>query len=262
MRVRLCGHRFSLWSLATLGFLAGSFSPAAGHGRVVLPSSEQAANLEESDQLTQFAEKALDAGDYVAAEDNIKKAIVLAPPSNAYQILTEALYAQGKDEEALRAYKQINRPEDGSPAVALRYAALLVRSGQWSQALAIYSRETPQFTERFGLNDHLMETNCHFTTSLPQPKELEAAINIGLGIVEFQFSSSPPASLNNRKALTDIGAALRIEPSSGLANYYYGQVLERSGHKAEAQSAYLKACESEESDVKLAAKKALIALTK
>ena len=104
-----------------------------------------------------------------------------------------------------------------------------------------------------------MLAHSHFSPDVPQLKELETAIHIGLGLTgdfrghywhQHYRSAGDPT-------LSDFHDALDTEPNSPLVNYDYGHGLWKMGRKAEAKAAFQKASDLDQDggDVKAQAQK-------
>jgi len=220
--------------------------------RPIILTPAQRANEHEKYRLDNAAAAALDAGQYAEAEDDAQQSMALGQDSGlAQEIFAAALDAEGKTQEALGAYQQMSDTGDVYPRTQLPYALLLLKTGHWAQAVAAYNKQLPYLAD-----GKLMNTNSHFSPTVPQPKELETAIHIGLGLTEDWRGYN--WTLHSREqTLTQFQQALAAEPNSSLANLYYGRALRRLGRKAEAQAAFTKATTTAQGDVKAAAEEAL-----
>jgi len=129
-------------------------------------------------QLDENALAALRAGQYASAEDNARQCIELGQDSGlAQEILASSLYAQGKSQAALQAYKEIADAGGKFPRNLIPYALLLLKSGQWAKAVTVYNQA------RNGVgDDSLPQLEGPFSIETPQPRELEAAIHIAQGL--------------------------------------------------------------------------------
>ena len=204
------------------------------------------AKMDEMARLTDTAAAALDAGRYAEAEDNARQATSLPLGAlRGQELLAAALDAQGKTQEALQAYKVMADTGGVFPRNMLPYALLLLKTGQWAQAVEAYNRQLPYLSD-------LMLANSHFSPDVPQLRELEAAIHIGLGMTgdfrghywhQHNGTAGDPT-------LSDFRAALALEPASPLANYYYASALRQLGRRDEAKVAYAKAAQLGGDDVK------------
>jgi len=210
------------------------------------------AKLREMYRLDQAAAAAMDAGQYAEAEDDARQSMSVGHDSGlAVEYLAAALDAQGKTQEALEVYQQMADVGEDEPRNLLPYALLSLKAGHWAQAVAAYNKQLP-----FLADGDLIHANSHFSPDVPQPKELETAIHIGLGLTEDWRRYN--WKLHSREqTLTQFQQAVALEPASPLANLYYGRALRRLGRKAEAQAAFAKAASTAQGDVKATAEEAL-----
>lgn len=80
-------------------------------------------------------------GDYVWAEASLRRHLELHPDATAvWQALSEALAAQGKQEQALEALNQALVHAPDNPAILNDQATLLARLGRRAEALTVYER--------------------------------------------------------------------------------------------------------------------------
>jgi tetratricopeptide (TPR) repeat protein len=214
------------------------------------------AKLAETSQLDQAATAAMNAGNYAEAETDARQSIQVGPDSGiAQNVLAAALDAQGKTQEALQAYKTNFDLGAVSPSDVLPYALLLLKSGQWAQAVEIYNRQLPYD----GGDGALVQDYSDFNPDVPRPMDMETAIHIGLGLELGWYEYHGTYQERTQQALAQFQKALTLEPDAPLANYYYGYGLRRMGHWKDAQVAFKKAAALDQGngDVKAAAEKAL-----
>lgn len=237
---------------------------------------ERQALIDQTRQIDRDALVALQAGQYALAEAEERQSIALRPGSGvSEEVLARALDAQGKEQEALQAYRAMVIVEKdgikGQTRVLLPYALLLLKSGQWGQALAVYNqavtslpsigphRETPIVQD-----GDVIRANSYFSPDVPEPAALAVAIHVARGLTyngECDFDRRP----QNIAAMAEYGKALQLAPDSPLANYYYSvgwQQLNTSerakmGSAQQAKAALQKAVLLGKGDVKKAALKAL-----
>lgn len=222
------------------------------HATPIILTPAELAALKEQNSLNEAATAALDAGQYAEAESDARQSMAIGQPAGiAHELLAQALDAQGKSQEALETYQQMADVGDVEPRNMLPYALLSLKAGHWAQAVAAYNKQLPYLSD-----GKLMNTNSHFSPDVSQPKELETAIHIGLGLTDDWRGYS--WTLHSREqTLAQFQQALALEPNSSLANLYYGRALRRLGRKAEAQAAFTKAASTAQGDVKAAAEEAL-----
>jgi tetratricopeptide (TPR) repeat protein len=207
------------------------------------------ARLQKVHTLNKAAEAALDAGRYAEAEAEARQSVSIRFGSSVGQeILASSLYAQGKTQEALQAYKVMADAGGDFSRNLLPYSFLLLKTGHWAEAVAAYNKQLPDMS-----GEDLIIANSHFSPTKPEPRELATAIHIGLGL------AYEPASWGGHsqeeKAMNEYQKALALEPDSPLANLYYARKLHRIGRKVEAQAYFEKASKFGSGDVKAAAEK-------
>jgi tetratricopeptide (TPR) repeat protein len=195
---------------------------------------------------------ALDAGKYTEAEIDARQSISMGSV-RGQELLAMALYAQGKNQEALLVYRQIASSGANAARNEWPYALLLLEAGQWSQAVSAYNTAL-----QLGGDVDLLRQEGIFSADVPQPEELSVVIHIGLGVTQVGVSSWG-GRLQNDKAMANFQQALTLAPNSSIANYYYGYGLWRVGRKIEAQAAFKKAAmlDGGDGNVKAAAEKAM-----
>jgi tetratricopeptide (TPR) repeat protein len=208
-------------------------------------------------RLDREAIDAMNAGQYAEAESDARQSVSIGVASGRGQdILAAALDAQGKTQEALLAYQAIFAEGDVSAANELPYALLLLKSGQWAQAVEVYNRQLPYNSVGDGA---LMQEYGDFTPYQPRPMAMEAAIHLGLGLELNWYEYHGTYQERIQQAQAHFQKALAVEPDAPLANYYVGYGLQRMGHWQEAQAAFKKAAALDQNngDVKAAAEAAL-----
>ncbi len=238
------------------------------HVRVPISPEAQEASAQ-SDLLSHDAAVDLHAGRYVQAETEARQAISLDLLNvEGLEVMAQALDAQGKQQEALQAYHTLVIDSKGhlggQPRNLLPYALLLLKSGQWEQAVAAYNQATALYPE-----SNPVRANSHFSPDVPDPTALAVMIHIARGQIYNEHTNRSGES-QNTEALAEYGKALQLAPNSDLANYYYGvgwqklSPAERAkvGSVQQAKAALRKAILLGKGDVKKAAEKALKDLNK
>lgn len=215
--------------------------------------------------LTDDARAALRTGDYPAAEDYAQQAIdTRIEVVSGQEIMVEALHGQGRDMEAMPFYQSLYAEGMTEPQYELPYALLLLKTGQWAKAVAVYNGTLPF------LNDgDLLRAQNNFSPASPRQKDLATAIHIGLGM-HYVSSSSWAGRLQSDDGLLNFRQAIALAPNNALAYYQYGLGLARYqydlGHaktsrkasvQAEAQKAFQKAAALDSGEIKAAALKEL-----
>jgi tetratricopeptide (TPR) repeat protein len=217
-----------------------------------LTPRQKAAHREVAD-LDREAAEAFDVGQYGEAEADTRKALSMGQDSGmGGQILAEALDAQGKTDEALAAYQMLVNQGCDDTGSLLRYSLLLLKTGHWAHAVAVYHRiRTPSGGGMWERSNGL------FSPDVPQPRQLATAIHISLGI-NYGWLYSWGGHAQTDKAMAEFHQALALTPNSAMAYLYYGDALWHVGHhRAQALAAYHKAATLGRGDVKAAAEKKL-----
>jgi len=214
------------------------------------------ARLNETWRLDQAAIVALDAGEYAETEADARQSISVGQDSGlAQELLASALNAQGKTQQALQAYKVMADEGDVFPRNQVPYALLLLKSGQWAQAVNAYNKTLPYLPE-----GDVAQANSHFSPNMPQPQELTVALHIAQGLTYIGDAGWGKRS-RREEAMNEFDQALRLAPASPLTNYYYGygwQHLDlksrtRVANTQRAKAAFQKAAALGGTDVKKAA---------
>jgi len=243
------------------------------HRRVPIPPQAYKASRD-SLRLAKTAAASLHAGHYAQAEAESRQALSIDPFDGvAQEVLAAALDAQGQEQEAFQLYHVIVVDQkDDQPRNLVPYALLLLKSGQWEQAVAVYNQALPHLGDKeltdLGYAD-LIQATRHFSPDVPQPVALAAALHIARGLTysgQCGWADAP----QNTEALAEFGKALQLAPYSPLANYYYGSGWQqlspaeraRIGSFQQAKAALQKAILLGKGDLKKAAQKALKDLNK
>ncbi len=219
---------------------------------------ERKANEAEKYRLGMAAGAALDAQNYEEAEADARQSIALGQDSGlAREFLAEALYAQGKTEEAFQAYKDLWDVGEENSDLLLPYSLMLLKSGHWAQAVTVFNKATI-FTgsSAIGGKEAFHSVYGHFSPSVPQPRQLAAAIHVAWGVADEQ-PSSPGRRPQDVKALQEYQQAIILQPNSPVAHLFYGHWMLKKHRLSEARAAFAKAAQFGPGDVKAAAEKAL-----
>ena len=217
------------------------------------PTHRQRAITQQAMQLDRAAASALHAGRPGEAEADVRQALAISQGTDGLgdELLAAALEAQGKDQEALLAYKRMVDARDDATRVLLPYALLLLHAGRWEQAVAAYEKALPLLAFGDGVR-----ANSHFRRDVPDPVGLETAIHIARGLT-YNAEGDWAHESQDEEALSEYSKALQLAPDSDLANYYYGYGLQHLGRTAQARAAFQKTIRMAHGGVKLAAVRAL-----
>ncbi len=230
----------------------------------ITPEDQAIAN--KTAQLVHDAAASLHAGFYAQAEKEARQALALDKDSAVgEEVLAAALDAEGKNQEAYQMYHVMVVDEQAQyTRVLLPYALLLLKSGQWAQAVTVYNQAIAQFSEK-----DLLRANSHFSADVPEPAALAVAIHIARGVT-YNAGSDWAGEGQHREMMAEFGKALQLAPDADLANYYYGfgwrnldpKERAKMGSMQEAKAALQKAILLGKANVKEAARKVLKDLNK
>jgi tetratricopeptide (TPR) repeat protein len=230
-----------------------------------------AAGLATTNALDQAAAEELHQGNYVQAEADARQSISISPSGVSEEVLASALDAQDKDKEALTQYQTVVEHYDLQPRNLLPYAQLLLKSGQWAEAVALYNQVLPHLPD---VGSHpeiptvhdgdVIRANSHFSPDVPEPAALATALHIARGMIYNATTGWAGDSLD-KEAMAECAKALQSAPDNALANYYYGvgwqnlSLTDRAkfGNAEQAKAALQKAVKIGNADVKQAAERAL-----
>lgn len=252
---------------AALAFcLSASPAVLAQPANPVQITPEQQAVMEKVATLTHDAAASLHAGRYSQAEKEARQALSLSKDSDVgEEVLAASLDAQEKNQEALHAYRVMVVDEGaGYTRVLLPYSLLLLKSGQWAQAVTVYNQALPLLAE-----GKIMRENSHFAPDVPEPAALEVALHIARGLT-YNAGDDWAGEGQHKEMMAEFGKALQLASDADLANYYYGygwrnlEPKERAqmGSMQQAKAALDKAVLSGKANVKDAAQKVLNDLNK
>ena len=234
---------------------------------------ERQAKIVEAEQLGRDAAADLHAGRYAQAEIKARQSSLLNSGDGVpAEVLAAALEAQGKDKEALQQYQAVVEHYDTQPRNLLPYAQLLLKSGQWAQAVAIYNQALPSLPD--GLGPHpespvvqdgdLMRANSCFSPDVPEPAALATALHLARGLV-YNAYCDWSGGAQDTEAMGEYTKALQVAPGNALANYLYGKGWQKLGPAdrakfgtaQQAKAALQKAVKIGNANVRTAAAKAL-----
>lgn len=153
---------------------------------------------------------------------------------------------------------------DRNPRNLLPYGLLLLKSGQWAQAVTVYNQAIAQFSDK-----DLLRANSHFSPDVPEPVALAVAIHIAQGLT-YNAGDDWAGKGQHKEMMAEFSRALQLAPDADLANYYYGygwrnlEPAERAkmGSMQQAKAALQKAILLGKANFKEAAQKVLNDLNK
>ena len=214
----------------------------------------------EAQQLAHDAAVNLHVGRYAQAEIEARQSLALNSGNGVpAEILAATLEAQGKDQEALEQYQKVVEHYDKQSRNLLPYAQLLLKSGKWAEAVAVYNQALPSLGD-----DELEKRTSHFSPDVAEPLALEIALHLERGQI-YNGTRGWAGDTQNTEAMAEYGKALQLAPNNALTNYYYGagwqklSPTERTkfGTVQQAKTHLQKAVKTGNADVKAAAQKAL-----
>ncbi len=236
------------------------------NGTQVRPTQDQLVKMQQMAQLGYAAAADLHLGNYAQAEAEARASISVDPLNSgmSQEVLAAALERQGKDQEALQQYQTVVEHYDKQARNLLPYADLLLKSGQWAQAVAVYNQVLPHLPD---VGPHpenpivhdgdQIRANSHFSPDVPEPAALAVALHIARGMV---YNTTPgwAGTGQDTEAMAEYGKALQLAPENALTNYYYGigwQHLSpaervKFGTAQQAKAALQKAAQSDDPRVK------------
>lgn len=109
------------------------------------------------------------------------------------------------------------------------YAQLLLQSGQWAKAVAVYNQAWPNATA----TNTLPPLPGPFSPDVSQPKELATVLHISRGLVCSGRGGSAPGE----ESMMQFSAALKLMPDDPLVNFYYGHGWQNLAPKERAKLA-------------------------
>ena len=204
--------------------------------------------------IVQNGEISLAQGRYADAEALFRKALAIFPQdAESLLLLADVCERQGKDAVAIKAYNTLVYSQgwgssiNSSPNTHLRYVLALLRSHRWPEAVEVYDKAMHKSAKA---NGHPM-FDLQFDPQSPDYARLESAAHLGVVLVPQGHAPTDAG-----EQLKHLQSAVRLQPGWGLAQYSYGQALEKAGRSAEAQGAYRKAAAWGEGEVKAKAEAA------
>jgi tetratricopeptide (TPR) repeat protein len=229
-----------------------------GSGAKPLTPAQDAA-FQKACKLREQSIVALDAGKYALAISDAQQMLAMGMPphdATAETVIAYSLVSQGKDQDALNEYGQMYSRGDWDGGDLLQYARLLLKHGQWSNAVDVYKKAVLNVGEDVAKGHELLLADSAFSHDDPQPKELEADIDIAIGM-RGDLVSGLARKYRPERSLAEFKKALDLEPDSPLAKLAYAGGLRDSGRGAEAQAEFQEVANKYTGEVKAAAQQEL-----
>lgn len=126
-----------------------------------------------------------------------------------------------------------------------RYGLLAEQHGQYAEAVRVYEQARQRLNPAPPI-----ALNVHFDPQQPQPASLRAMLNVARGIALDEQGKS-------QDALAAYAEAARLQPTQAVAQIYLGRSLQKVRRTAEAKTAFVKAAQFGQGNVKAAAEEAL-----
>jgi tetratricopeptide (TPR) repeat protein len=244
--------------LAFIGLTIFCSGMAHAQGGSSLGSNGDPALMSRSAGLAQLAAAALDAGNYVDAEANARQIIALGiGQARGRAMLASALAAEGKTQEAMSEYSTLSSMDYPYPNGLLPYALLLLKQGQWAEALAVYNKAVPRVGNAQLLlfkGHELLAEDADFSADNPQPKQLETDIHIAMGLSQID-DYGISGEYSRDKAVAEFRAALKLEPDSPLAHLGLAGALRADGKPDDGMAELINTYSTYSGDIKAEAKK-------
>jgi Tfp pilus assembly protein PilF len=221
----------------------------------------------QADERYQAAQTYLGGRSYASAEQEIRRALELAPDEARYYELLALIYqAQGRLQPAEDAYRTALQKPQAPPSILVNYSALLLQRDRPDEAITLarralqdsrYGKPAVAYTNlglayfKKGLLSQAIE---HFRSALENQPDLPEA-HYNLGLVYAALGQNEPAI----RALRE---AIRYRPVYVEAHAQLGTTLLETGRKDEARLAFERVIAlAPDSDMALASRKQLQHLT-
>jgi protein O-GlcNAc transferase len=180
------------------------------------------------------------------AEDLIRKAIAVTPPTSAYHVnLADVLASRGRLEEAVSCYRQALALEPGSFVTHIKLGKALRTLGRLDEALDANRKAlalSPNYAEaHHNLGEILQD--------MGKPREAEAAFRQAKACKEDlaeaynTIGNSLVSMGREEESLEQYTKALRIQPKNAMYHYNTGIPLKALGRWEQCESAYRRALE-------------------
>jgi tetratricopeptide (TPR) repeat protein len=220
-------------------------------------ANAEAMKIEAAMPLVKRGIAAMDKRDYSRAEKLLTQANQIAEHNaEAMLPLAECYEHERKYDAAMGVYHALvysvnwGGSINSNPNTSFRYMLLLVHANRLKEANEVFAKA----------NRSLTITNGHpiFSAVEPgttDPIALEAAAHLGLGT-----TAQSHAPTNRADQLLHLKEAVTLKPNWGDAQYYYGEALQRAGHRAQALIAFKRAAASGDENIRTKAQASLAKL--
>lgn len=215
-----------------------AFGQIMSHNIRVLSPAQQA-SINKQFQLAQDANAEMEAGQFATAETDARQSLALGgiPDQVAGLALAGSLTAQHKDKEALGVFAKLTSSDYWLPQGLLPYSLLLLKHGQWPEALSVYKRAIVHVGNGgFSNEGHLLVDDGDFSADTPQPVALETDIHIAMGFFRVD-DLGRFGTATYHPWLAEFQEARKLSPDSPLANLAYAKGLRDVGRDAEGRAA-------------------------
>ena len=205
-----------------------------GHtGPIRIPTSPRMQREKESERLIGSGKRLLDT-DPQAAENAFRQAVSLALiPDEALDGLAQTLDRQGKDHDALAAYRSLTSSHTAwdstlkrEPRVLMGYTLAALKARQWPEAVQAYEAGQRNVGS---ISPSLPPLRAEFSPGNPEPERLAAMAHLALGVAAYKMTRFSQAADEFRQAAAS-------DPSLALPNRYLGFSLRHIGKAVEAQA--------------------------
>jgi tetratricopeptide (TPR) repeat protein len=204
-------------------------------------------------QLYLQAIAALNACKYQAAERLARQSLAAYPDFPVpKECLAAALAGEGKTAEAMQVYALLKSNNDPNPDVMLPYCLLLLKSGDFNDALDVYTKCMPNVSRPVVHGNVLLEQESDFLPGTQDFVHLEADVRLALGFMYVGPSGFQHPSCDS--ALNEYSKAYSLEPKSSLVGIAYADGLSRVGRNTEARAVLQNVIENSTGDANEVAK--------
>ena len=203
---------------------------AGGTGEIIVADPDEEGAEESKARVLQEQGRALyAAGKLPEATKRFEESLRLSPATAGLLWELADIYERtGRTQDELRLFCfEVERWKSKDPETLLTYALLLVKTKQSQAAVAPYHAALSVLPHDYGLTVPLELRFDNYFVPLPH---LEAAIETGLGMLEYHWGYF-------EKALVHLRRAAVLYPKFAAAQYYLGAALRESPKETDRVSA-------------------------